>query len=266
MGNINIPLVEDGLTAYAIERQNGLERHQPLDTPPWADTRRFWINAILQGMIRLDGGTPGPALLERFDQRLEQARSSFASIPAPVQLQRNTIHTLQSYISTLEATGDDRRRQVVVVRDLVEDMASHLPWAGCAHEIRNAWEQANSTAIRITARLPIRFTRVLLGWETGPCESVYASGAVTAPEKVIDTALYAQLSEQYPQIANWPAVCVVYNGGGLDSVIGVRDAAEFDLDIMNQAGDRFLDMPGVRWAGGPYELRISDRSSMTMSM
>lgn len=48
----DIPLVAEGLTAYAIERQNGVERHLPPDGPSWADRRRFWTDAILQGMVR----------------------------------------------------------------------------------------------------------------------------------------------------------------------------------------------------------------------
>ena len=31
------------------------------------------------------------------------------------------------------------------------------------------------------------------------------------------------------------------------------NATEFDLEIMNRAGDRFLDLPGIRWMSGPYE-------------
>ena len=34
MNKFNIPLVAEGLTAYAIERQNGWERHRPEGAPP----------------------------------------------------------------------------------------------------------------------------------------------------------------------------------------------------------------------------------------
>ena len=84
MSSFNIALAEEGLTAYAIERQNGIERHQRQDEPPWSETRRFWIDAILQGMARLDGVRPDPKQMERFDQRLAQARGSFAAEPPPV--------------------------------------------------------------------------------------------------------------------------------------------------------------------------------------
>ena len=65
----DISLVADGLTAYAIERQNNFARRLPQGKSPWAESRRFWIDAILQGMVRLEGGTPGPEMRARFDQR-----------------------------------------------------------------------------------------------------------------------------------------------------------------------------------------------------
>lgn len=260
-----IPLVWEGLAAYGVERQNGVERHQPEGTQPWAEKRRFWTDAILQGMARLEGAEPDPMWMERYDRRLEQARGSFAVEPASVELQRETIQALGGYLSGLEHAGGDRRQQVAVVSELMNDMASHLPWDSGAIGLYDVWDQAEHILVRMTAQAPIRFTRILLGWETGPCESVYVSGAVDTPEEVMDTGLYAELKRKHPEVTEWPALCVVYNGGGQDSPLGVRDANQFDLDIMNRTGDRFLDLPGIRWAGGPYELRLADGPSMTMN-
>ena len=75
----DIPFVADGLTAYAIERQNSFERHLPQGKSPWAESRRFWIDAILQGMVRLEGGTLDPEMMARFDQRLAAAHGCAAA-------------------------------------------------------------------------------------------------------------------------------------------------------------------------------------------
>lgn len=246
--------VEEGLAAYAMERQNGFERHQRQNAPPWADARRFWIDAVLQGMARLEGREPDPRQMERFDHQMERARGSSATQPAPYQLRRDTIRAIGGYLSGLESAGGDRRRQIAVVRDLLEDMSTHLPWAAGSNELVDALDRAERMLPRMTAAIaPIRFTRVLLGWETGPCESCYVSGAVTTPEQVMDTQLYRELSRRYPEVTDWPVVCVVYHGGGRDMPIGVENAAEFDLEIMNRFGDHFLDLPGIRWMSGPYE-------------
>ena len=138
MNRFNIPLVAEGLTAYAIERQNGWERHQPEGAPPWQAQRRLWIDAILQGMARLEEQVPDPKLMEQFDRELEQASGSAAAVPAPLQLQRGTIQNLRNFVTALEDTGDDRRRQINVVRELLEDMASHLPWAGKSNRLAPA--------------------------------------------------------------------------------------------------------------------------------
>ena len=62
MNRFNIPLVAEGLTAYAIERQNGWERHQPEDAPPWREQRRLWTDAILQGIAFFHKGISRPQI------------------------------------------------------------------------------------------------------------------------------------------------------------------------------------------------------------
>jgi len=107
----------------------------------------------------------------------------------------------------------------------------------------------------MTAQMPIRFTRVLLGGDYGPCESDFVSGAVMDAEAVRETALYKRMTQQNPEIAEWPAICTIYVGRGLDSAHGTVDATEFDLSIMQEAGDWFLKRPGIR-AVNSLELRV----------
>ena len=80
----------------------------------------------------------------------------------------------------------------------------------------------------------------------------------------MEPPLYRNLSRQYPEVGSWPAVCVVYNGGGRDTPIGVKNASDFDLEIMNRSGDRFLDLPGVHRMSGPYEFYCEPASDQTM--
>ncbi len=257
MSQFDIRRVAEGLTAYAIERQHGWERHQPDGTPPWSEQRRFWTDAIFQGMARLNGLEPDPALMEHFDRELEQARSCYFFVPATRQAQRDTILELRRFVSALEATGDDRRRQVDVVWKLFEDMSSHLPWAGKDSGLDFARDEAERALVRMTAQMPIRFTRVLLGGDAGPhWASGFVSGAVTGAEAVKQTTVYQDAVRNYPEIKNWPALCTVYVGRGLPAALGSVDASEFDLEIMNRVGDKFLDQRGIRWLGGPYQMTI----------
>lgn len=94
MDKFNIHLVAEGLTTYAIERQHGFERHQPDGLPLWAEQRRFWTDAILQGMARLEGDPPDPKLMEQFDLELEQSRGCCFFVPATTQMQKDTIQEL----------------------------------------------------------------------------------------------------------------------------------------------------------------------------
>ena len=258
MGRFNISGVARGLTTYAIERQNGWERHPPEGAPPWREQRRLWTDAILQGMARLEEQVPDPKLMEQFDRELEQAGGSAAAVPASLQLQRGTIQNLRNFVTALEDTGDDRRRQVNVVRELLEDMASHLPWASKDNRLDLARDEAERSLVRMTAQMPIRFTYIALGGDAGPhWASGFASGSVTDEEAVKKTTVYQEAIRKYPEVAEWPALCTVYTGRGLSTALGTVDASDFDLEITNRIGDRFLDERGVRWLSGPYQMTIA---------
>ncbi|MEY8259704.1 hypothetical protein AALA80_05090 [Oscillospiraceae bacterium 50-60] len=259
VNRFNIPLVAEGLTTYAVERQNGWERHQPEGAPPWRDQRRLWTDAILQGMARLEGLTPDPGLMERYDHELEQAGGSAAAVPASLQLQRGTIRNLRNFVTALEGTGDDRRRQVNVVRELLEDMSLHPHWCnGKNNSIDLARDEADRALVRMTAQMPIRFTHIVLGGDTGPhWASGFVSGSVTDAGAVKQSAVYQGAVRNYPEITNWAALCVVYVGRSLPSAMGTVDASDFDLEIMNRTRDRFLDERGVRCVGGPYQMTIA---------
>ena len=259
MDRFDIRRIAMGLTAYAVERQNGFERHQPEDSPPWQEQRRFWIDAILQGMARLDGLVPNPKLMEQYDLELEQARGCYFTVPATQQMQKDTIRELRRFVAALEATGDDRRRQVNVVRELLEDISLHPHWwNGKDNGLDLARDEAERSLVRMTAQMPIRFTRILLSGDAGPhWASGFVPGSVTDEEAVKKTTVYQEAIRKYPEVAEWPALCTVYAGRGLPTALGTVSASDFDLEIMNRTGDRFLDERGVRWLGGPYQMTIA---------
>ena len=247
MNRFNTPLVAEGLIAYAIERQNGFERHQQKGFPPWAERRRLWTDAILQGMARLEGEHPDPKLMERYDHELGTARRGFVSVPASPQLQQKTIRNLRRFVSALEFAGGDRRRQINVVWKLLDDMSSHLPWADTGNGLNRTRDEAEYALCRMTAQLLIRFTRVLLGGDAGPhWVSGFVSGSVTDAEAVRRTAVYRDALRQYPEIKEWPALCTVCVGRDMPSAIGAVNACAFDLEILNRIGDRFLKEQGVQ--------------------
>ena len=258
MDRFDIRRVAMGLTAYAIERQNGFERHQPEDSPPWQEQRRFWTDAILQGMERLDGLTPDPKLMEQYNLELEQAKGCYFFTPTTRQTQKDTIQELRRFVAALEAADDDRRRQINVVRELLEDMSLHPHWwNGKDNSLGRARDEADLALQRMTAQMPIRFTRILLGGDAGPhWASGFVSGAVTDAELVKQTPVYQDAVREYPEVTDWPALCTVYVGHGLSSALRTVDASSFDLEIMNRAGDSFLKEQSVRCVGGPHQMVV----------
>ena len=257
MEKFNVRRVAEGLTAYAIEQQHSYERRQPEEAPPWAEQRRLWTDAILQGMARLDGLTPDPRLMEQFDLELEQARGCYFITPASQQTQKDVVMELRRFVAALEATGDDRRRQIAAVGDLLEDMATHRSWGWTENGLSHAIEETEGALVRMTAQMPIRFTRILLGGDAGPhWASSFVSGSVIDEENVRRSAVYQEAVRKCPEVTNWPALCTVYVGRGLPSALGTVDALDFDMEIMNRTGDRFLKAQGVHCVGGPYQMTI----------
>lgn len=113
------------------------------------------------------------------------------------------------------------------------------------------------TLLRMTARLPIRFTRIVLGGDAGPhWGSGYASGSVTDVEAVRQTSVYKKTVEIYPEIKSWPALCVVYVSAGLPFVYGTVDASDYDLAIMSRTGTKILNEPNVNHVSGGYQMVV----------
>lgn len=266
MGKKNILVIADRLTVYAMERQAGMERHQPPDSPHWMEQRRLWTDSVLQGMARLDGLTPDPEWMEQYDRRLEAARGCSTVECLPPREQAALIRALCRYISALESANGDHRRQIAVIGDLFEDMVTHLSWDLTGSGLSRARDRVESTLQRMTAQMPIRFTRVLLGGDAGPhWVSGFVPGAVCDAMAVKKTSVYAQAVRTYPEITEWPALCTVYVGRDLPTAFGTRDACEFDLKIMNGMGDRFLDEPGINSVGVSCQMMVSRRPERSIT-
>lgn len=250
-------VVAEGLAAYTIERRFGFERHRPDGAPPWDEVRTMWARDVLGGM-----GGEKSAFLDLYNQRLKEAEGIFAAEPAPLRVQQDTIQGLSEYVSTLSRMAGDSRRQIYAARELLDDMGSHLPWAGSGDRIGETIDQANRELRHMTARQPIRFTRLLLGGERGPADSTFLPGLVTQADEILATDFFDDMNCRYGGYEKWPALCTVYTGGGRGRYL--YDADEFDVGIMNEAGDDFLKEQGIVWLGGPYEAEISCGPEMTM--
>ena len=253
-------IVAEGLAAYTIERRFGWERHRPDGAPSLDAVRTMWARVVLGEMDDLDGEQS--PLLDLYNQRLKEAESIFAAEPTPLKLQSDTIQGLSEYVSTLSRTAGDNRHQIFAVRELLDDIGSHLPWTGSADLQGKAIDQANRELRHLTARQPIRFTRLLLGGERGPADSTFLPGLVTQADEILATDFFEDMRWQHSDYEKWPALCTVYAGGGRGHYL--YDADKFDVGIMNEAGDDFLKEPGVVWLSGPYEMEITCGPEMTM--
>lgn len=253
-------VVAEGLAAYTIERRFGWERHRPDGAPAWDAVRTMWARVVLGEMDEMNGERS--SLLELYNQRLKEAEGIFAAETASLGLQKATIKGLTEYVSTLSRMAGDSRHQIYAVRELLDDMGSHLPWTGSADMQGKAIDQANRELRHMTARQPIRFTRLLLGGERGPADSTFLPGLVTQADEILATDFFDDMRWRYGGYEKWPALCTVYTGGGIGCYL--YDADEFDVGIMNEAGDDFLDEPGIVWLGGPYEIEITCGPEMTM--
>lgn len=253
-------IVAEGLAAYTIERRFGWERHRPDGAPPWDKVTTMWARVVLGEMDELNGEKS--ALLDLYNQRLKEAEGVFGAEPTSLRLQRDTVKGLSKYVSALSRTDGDNRHQIFAVRELLDDIGSHLPWGGSTDIQGKVLDKANRELRRQTAQQPIRFTRLLLGGECGPADSTFLPGLVTQADEVLATDFFDDMCWRYGDYEKWPALCTVYTGGGRAQFL--YDADEFDVGIMNEAGDDFLKEPGIAWLGGSYELEITCGPEMVM--
>ena len=262
MSRINMSVVFRALTGYAIERQNGIERHQPADGPPWQEERRRWIKNILQDMAgKFDEGKhKGKELSEKFDLRMKQARECAAVEITPVPIQMQLIRSLRIYISSLESSESDTRPEIWDVRALAEDMLSHLPWDPYCIGVDWLLSHADYALMQQTAHQSICFTRISVYSKGGPCDVSYVPGQITEKGDSVLTGLVKVMAEQYPEVENWTAACMVYRCG---SYKYPREATEWDLSLIGMVGDRFLCQPEARLLFEPIEMMFSSRPAMT---
>jgi len=245
------------LTAYAAQRMVDLEQNRWGSAFRQPETRHEWVRDILRGMAEVFGGDGGP-LLQAFDQRLEDAHGRVAVETLDRPGRKHLVKALSRYAAELERCGGDQRRHVANVLDLLEDMSVYLPWRSDEIGLCSARDQVEGELLRMTARMPIRFTRIIMGGDAGPhWASGFAPGAVTDAGALKRTAVYQEAVRDFPEVKSWPAICTVYLGRGLRFESEAVDATAFDLEIMNRAGDRFLDQRGVRWTCGFYQMTVS---------
>lgn len=252
----------DELTAYAVERQIGFERHQGSRFRQ-PEERNQWIRSILGGMAELFGTAPD-TLLNSFDQRLTEARGCFAVEPLGLTGQIQTIQNLRWYTDQLESLDGDQRGRVLEVKNLLEDMTACLGWDVSRTGIYPAREQVETQLQRLTAQRSIRFTRVLLGGDFDPGGAEFVPGLVWDTEGVRNTQMFQYLTKTYPSRKDWPAICTVYLCGGRNSATGVIDADRLDMSVIREAGDRFLKRPGVEPVGAK-ELYITAQQTANKS-
>lgn len=214
-------IVAEGLAAYAIERRFGFERHRPDGAPSWEAVRAMWISTVLGEMDDMSSGRS--LLLDLYHQRMKEAEGISAAEPAPLQLQQDTIKGLSEYVSALSRMAGDNRHEIFAVRELLDDMGSHLPWAGSSDIQSKVIDQANRELRRMTAQQPIRFTRLFLGWERGPAGSTFLPGLVTQADEILASDFFDEMRWRHGY-DKWPALCVAYTGGGRGHYLPITPA------------------------------------------
>lgn len=240
----DFPRAAEALAAYAVERQVGFERHQGLQLRQ-PEERNRWIRGILRGMADVCGADQD-APIRQFDQRLEDAHGCFAVETLGLPEQRHTIQSLRRYADQLDLMNGDQRERMMEVKNLLEDITVYLSWDVSRTGVYDAREQVESQLLRMTARRPIRFTRVLVGGDLDPGGTEFVSGLADSADDVRGTEMFQKTAQEYPERREWPAICTVYLGGGREFAVGTIDADELDMAVIREAGDRFLKQPEVR--------------------
>jgi len=190
-------------------------------------------------------GTEPNQLVACFDQQLEEARGRFAVVPLPLSGQRHVVQTLRWYAGDLEGMDGDQRRRAMEVKKLLEDFAAYPGWDVSHTGVSPARDEVETRLLRMTARRPIRFTRVVVGGDLEPGGIELMPGLVNDADSVRRAQVFRQTVIEHPERSEWAALCTVYLGGGRRWALDVIDADELDMAVIRETGDQFLKRPGV---------------------
>ncbi len=253
---ITVSQLVDGLALYAIERQTGFETHQPGGLPLNPERRNSRTRELIRGIADLYAlADEAEIMVKLFDDRLHHAQSCFGVEASTTRQQYETVQGLFQFAKELAQQPHDTRERLLLVRDHFEDMTAYLPWDASGNGLYPARDWLDRALAQMTAQQNILFTHIILGSESGPAMSDFIGGAVTDSAGIVDTYLYADMSDQYPEIEIWPALCTVYCGGYGQG--NVQNATELDLGIMRQYGDSFLDLEGLIVCRYPTQLSVA---------
>ena len=241
--NFSLIRTFDELAAYAAERQAGFEAHQGSQARQ-PEERNGWIKGILTGMAEVFD-KDSSELCANFDHRLDAARSSFGVVPISLPEQKHLVQSLCEYTNQLGQLEGDQRVRVMEVKKLLEDFTAYLSWDVSRSGVYPARDQVEGQLLRMVVRRPIRFTRILVGGDVGPGGMEFLPGRVDSMDDVRGTQIFQELSSNYPDRKEWPAMCTVCLGGGWCSPVSVIDADELDMAVIREAGGRILKHPGI---------------------
>ena len=241
--NFSLIRTFDELATYAAERQAGFETHQGSQARQ-PEERNGWIKGILTGMAEVFD-KDSSELCANFDHRLDAARSSFGVVPISLPEQKHLVQSLCEYTNQLGQLEGDQRVRIMEVKKLLEDFTAYLSWDVSRSGVYPARDQVEGQLLRMVARRPIRFTRILVGGDVGPGGMEFLPGRVDSMDDVRGTQIFQELSSNYPDRKEWPAMCTVCLGGGWCSPVSVIDADELDMAVIREAGVRILKHPGI---------------------
>lgn len=228
---------------YAVERYVEFGQRWG-STAHFSEERELWFRGVLQGMAEVTNIDP-QELINVFEQQLDEGKRRFALVPLRLSGQRHVVQTLRWYADELERLIGDQRARVVEVKNLLEDFIVYLGWNTSLSHAYPAKYEAETHLLRMTARRPIRFTRVVVGGDMEPDGIEFMPGRVDDAAEVRRTQTFQEIISRYAEWAEWPALCTVYLGGGRQRTIDTVDADELDMAVIREAGEQFLKQPGI---------------------
>lgn len=239
----NLDRVVEELTIYAVERHIRFERHQG-SMARLPEERDEWISGVLRGMAEVAGADPDK-LIASFDGQLEQAKGSAVVKPLFPSGQSHIVQTLRWYSNALDGLDGDQRPRAMEILKLLEDFAAYPQWDTFHTMTDPVRSQVEEQLLRMAARRPIRFTRIVLGGDLTPGGTEFMPGLVDDAAGVRRTQVFQRIVKKYPKRAEWPALCTVYLGGGQQSAPNMIDADELDMAIIRETGGRFLEQAEI---------------------
>lgn len=187
------------------------------------------------------GISPDVVFIELYKKYVSACCGEDNIMPGPHE-QRNVVQ-YSMRLADWVSTRHEPMEVLFAIQECLDDIASYLPWDVRTSGLYHARDIVDAICCKCLARQPIKFTRIIMGGDKGPCDSEIIADNIKAPVDLARTALFGAMCAGNPEEANWCAIYTTFAGNYGRGALRIPTPQE--LSFLNYLDTKLLSIEGV---------------------